>query len=154
MFLPWHIARQQSPLLEFSAAKCVLDIMLAWGHIGYRKHYTADSKSSSDYQDFHQKSFSPPFFSFFPPQEFRILASEKKNSELNPKRKCAFWKMHALRFRKTNKKLPCLQGQNHSSSALLLLGLLDCARASVACGQCQLTRCFLPYSPLSLSQTK
>lgn len=92
----------------------------------------------------------PSLFSLFPPQEFRILASEKKNSELNPKRKCAFWKMHALRFRKINKKLPCLQGQNPSSSALLLPGLPGCATASVACRQHQLTRCFLPYSPVCL----
>lgn len=65
--------------------------MLAFGHIGYRKHYTADSKSSSDCQDFH---WTPPpaLFSFFPPQEFRILASEKKNSELNPRGNMLFEK--------------------------------------------------------------
>lgn len=96
----------------------------------------------------------PSLFSFFPPQEFRILASEKKISELNPKRKYAFWKMHALCFRKTNKKLPCLQGQNHSCFALLLLGLPGRATASAACRPHQLTRCFLLLLCLSPSQTK
>lgn len=65
--------------------------MLAFGHIGYRKHYTADSKSSSDSQNFHAKSHAP-LFSFFPPQEFRILASENKNSELNPRGNTLFEK--------------------------------------------------------------
>lgn len=88
----------------------------------------------------------PSLFSFFPPQEFRILASEKKNSELNPKRKYAFWKMHALRFRKTNKKLPCLQGQNRFCSAWApwLCYSFCCLQVT------QLTRCFLPYSPVCL----
>lgn len=54
--------------------------------------------------------------------------------------------MHALHFRKTNKKLPCLRGQNHS--ALLLPGLPGRGTASVACRQqCELTRWFLPCSP-------
>lgn len=82
IFLPWYIPRQQSPLFELSAAKCVLDIMLALGHIGYRKHYTAYSKRSSDCQDFHQKSLSPPFF----------LSSHPKNSEFwHQERKTLSW---------------------------------------------------------------
>lgn len=56
--------------------------MLALGHIGYRKHYTAYSKRSSDCQDFHQKSLSPPFF----------LSSHPKNSEFwHQERKTLSW---------------------------------------------------------------
>lgn len=42
------------------------------------------------------------------------------------------------------------KGKTTLCSALLLLGLPGHATASVVCRQCELTRCFLPYSPVCL----
>lgn len=100
---------------------CVLDVVLAAGHIGYRKHYTTEAGAVQTIR-ISIRNPPPPLF----------LSPHPKNSDFwHQKRKIlrwiqeeiCFWKMHALHFRKTNKKFPCHWRLNCSGFTFLLLRL-------------------------------